>query len=164
MNQENTSFLKFLIDEEIYILNEEKSQPVDKETDREVPNTPQGLNYKERSVFFLDYTGLSSIPGELLELLKKILKAVNLDIYNVELVFRGQYEQIDTDSFESCTVIGFLDPVPSNLTPLFNAPAYQVRAEGNNRFLRCDKLEVIHKNTTLKRQLWGKMKVLYTLS
>jgi len=191
--EQDTSFLKFLIDEEIYMINENKpeivSEPdvenepdieneLDIEDEPDIENEPdvppgeifespalnrQRLKFRNTSVVLLDYQDMNSLPKVNNELLAKILKSVKLDVDEVVKVFKEQFDQINEKSFENCSIIGFFLHLPANLSPLFSTPPYKIGTSGNNKFLYCDQLEMIHEDKALKRKLWEQLKVLYNI-
>ena len=220
--EENEVFLKYLIDEEIYIIDEKdtddpKDKPgsVDDKTifgsqgqeSRQIPdekiktkaesaldqkedtngsgdidnatdagiatdikdNTELGSTgeqketkrYKDTTVLLLDYDDRASMIPEHEDLLAKILESINLDQDSVEMVFRDEFSKLEVKSFISCSVIAFLQNIPGHIKALFLAEKYTINTIIENQYLACDTLNDLNQNISLKRKLWGQLKLIY---
>jgi hypothetical protein len=159
--EEDRSFLKFLIDEEIYVIPEDKPDNATREAPANWNKKDPNLKFEGKSVLLLEYPEDSPMPDDLSGFLAKILKAVHLDPDKVEKVFSDQLEVINTESFSGCIVIAFLSQVPANLSLLFSPVYYNINTSGKNNFLLCDPLEMISKDKILKKKLWEQLQVLY---
>jgi len=159
--EEDRSFLKFLIDEEIYVIHENKPDNTTEKASAIKNEKHPGLEFEGKSVLLLDHPEDSPIPDDLSEFLNKVLNAVHLDADKVEKIFSGQFKNIHNESFNSCRVIAFLSRVPTNLSSIFGPAPYKIKTSAKNSFLLCDPLEVIYKDTKLKRNLWEQLQVLY---
>jgi len=157
----DASYLKYLIDEEIYIIKEVDrnktigSKPV-KETE-----TEQNPLYDNATVIFLEYPEKQSLPEVYQNFLSKILGSVELDPTKVKMIFSEDLKNIAEDDFENCKVIAFLSQDQDNLSSLFNSPRYKVKTLKKNKFLLCDSLDLINNETVLKRKLWEQLKMLF---
>jgi DNA polymerase III psi subunit len=158
----DTSFLKYLIDEEIYIIAERNTSDVEN-TDLESGKN-QYSQYENSTVLLLDYADQSSIPEEHHEFLKKVIKSVYLDPASVENIFNEEVRAVNEEYFNNCTVIAFLKQLPANLSLIFTEERYEVLTSGKNKYLLCDTLEEIIKDTSLKRNLWEQLKILFRIS
>jgi hypothetical protein len=157
----DSTYLKYLIDEEIYFINESKQPEI---TDQNpVPDSePDKIpTFHNKTVLFLEYTGEQGIPDSYQDFLSKILTAVGLDIKKTELIYSEDINSIKIDNLDSCKVITFLSRVPDNLSNLTNKEKYKIHALHKNQLILCDPLEAIYEKTALKRKLWDQLKILY---
>lgn len=160
MDQDAT-YLKYLIDEEIYIINESK-QPEIVEPDLNPDSEPDKIpTLHNITVIFLEYSEEQGMPDPYQDFLSKILASVGLDIKKTELIYSENINSIKIDNFDSCKVIAFLSKVPDNLSNLTNKDKYKIHALHKNQLILCDPLEAIYEDTALKRKLWDQLKILY---
>jgi DNA polymerase III psi subunit len=158
------SFLKYLIDEEIYILNEVYQNETNDSESLKETESDQNQLYENNTLIFLEYPEKNALPESYQNFLSKILGSVDLDPGRVEMIYSEELNNITADDFKNCTVIAFLSEVPDNLSVLFDSDAYVIRSFQKNKSLLCDPLEAINTDTALKRKLWEQLKVLYDQS
>ena len=188
--EENEIFLKYLIDEEIYIVDDDPSftmeaaQPKDDDRSRDrkedttesssvaVEVTEEAISsgddkpvksYQDITVLLLDYADQSSMPAGHIDLLVKILQSVNLDPDSVEMVFRDKFTNLEVKDFTDCRVIAFLNLVPEQLNALFAVEKYMINMINGNQFIISDTLSDLIKERSLKRKLWEQIKLIYGL-
>jgi hypothetical protein len=161
---EDASFLRFLINEDIYIIEEKKSASSVEAQEVPVSESSPDRQIKDKTVFILDYTDRSAIPEDHDAFLSKVIKSVNLNEKNVEILFEKECESLSQNNFENCFTLVFSSKVPKNLSALLNKNRYVIKTEGNNKFLLCDPLDVITSDTPLKRHLWEQLKAMFKIS
>jgi len=159
--ENDTSFLKYLIDEEIYVINDADR----KKSEGENLNShdEQIQLYTNANVILLDFPEEESLSLQYQDFLSKILKSIGLNPSNVEKIFSEDLKNLSRHNFEDSTVIAFIKQIPDNLSDILDSERYSIKTSGNNKFILCDSLEVIDEDTTLKRYLWDQLKVLYQI-
>jgi DNA polymerase III psi subunit len=161
--EKDLAYLKYLIDEEIYFIEESKqSEIIDPMSDQEAKkqNDPA---FEDTTVIFIDYPGNRDMPDLYKDFLYKILKAVDLDPEKVAMVYSEDLHVITLDKILNCRIITFLVQIPDHFSSLANMEKYEIHTWHQNQVILCDSLESIHKDTTLKRQLWSQLKILYDI-
>lgn len=184
-------FLKYLIDEEIYMIEdknipdpgEEISKVEDnvlidtsdkKKTTKDVKNETKAvetgdvslvdnpaIEYRNTTILLIDNDNLSLMSPGHVDFLAKILNSVNLSLESIEMVFKVEFDKLEADSFTNCHVIAFLPYIPKHLNPLFTEDRYTINIVRGNQFLTCDPLNVLSEDKTLKRKLWEQLKLFY---
>lgn len=162
MNNENI-FLKYLIDEEIYLIQERmgdnQSDRFNQEDDK---HKITGI-YKEEIVLLLDYPDHDTIPGPDVEFLRKVLISVHVDHQEVKYLFQEEAMTLSIEDFDHCIIIVFLNAIPDNLSALFKSDRYVSNTYLNNRLLWIDPLDKIKNDKNLKRKLWNQLKILFEI-
>ena len=165
MEDDNT-YLQYLINEEIYIIQEEHNagqEPEGKKSGVKIPREKPRLTFNNKTVLLLDYSSEGEMQVEIGELLTKILGSVGLSLPKVERVYRDKIQQLNSESFTGCNTLTFSDDVPVHLGNCFDSQKYVIKSHGTNQFLSCDMLETIRENRNLKKKLWDQLKKLYTV-
>lgn len=172
--EDNNSFLRFLIDEEIYIIPEQPEGKPLPEGGNPVPAgeraaTPHvkakdKLTLDNVTALMLDYSSEAEVPEEIEELLSKIQGSVDLEDHQVNRLYRDRSDQMYPDHFKNCKIVAFVEKIPVNLTACFDPQPYRLKSDGTNHFLFCDALDKIHKDRNLKMKLWEQLKKLYAIS
>ena len=184
-------FLKYLIDEEIYMIEDKNiPDPGDeinkvedniligtsdkKNTTKDVRNETKAvetgdgsfednpaIEYRNTTILLIDNDNLSLMSPGHADFLTKILNSVNLSLESIEMVFKVEFDKLEADSFTNCHVIAFLPYIPKHLNHLFKEDRYTINIVRGNQFLACDPLNVLSEDKTLKRKLWEQLKLLY---
>jgi len=185
MEKENLNELSSLLTEEIYFLPEEfnEAPQEEKEENRPAPSISSVEEPKIKSLktgktedlkpepikvrgdFSQQVLVLheeSELTEDALELLSKILGAVNHSMSDIGLL---SSEELEGRSLEDFKEIGAHKIIrfgrikhPINAIP---APEYQVHSDEETEFLFADALTVIKDDNSLKRKLWGALQVLF---
>jgi len=184
-------YLKYLIDEEIYMI-EDKNIPdpgdeINKAEDNILIDTSDNKNtikdvkneikaaetgdvsfedipaneYRNTTVLLIDNDNLSLISPDHADFLTKIINSVNLSLESIEMVFKVEFDKLEADSFTNCHVIAFLPFIPKLLNPLFAEERYTINIVKGNQFLACDPLNILSEDKSLKRKLWEQLKLIY---
>ena len=189
--EEEEVFLKYLIDEDIYIIEDKNiTSPDDeiskvedndlidtsnkKNTTKNVKNETKAaeagdvsleddpaVEYRNTTVLLIDNDNLSSMSPDHGDFLSKILNSVNLNLESIEMVFKVEFDKLKADSFTNCHVIAFLPFIPKHLNSLFTEDRYAVNIVRGNQFLACDPLNILSEDKLLKRKLWEQLKLIY---
>lgn len=162
MNNENI-FLKYLIDEEIYLIDERKIEnQSDQYSQENATNNMTGI-YKEEIILLLDYSDHATIPESENEFLRKVLISVHIDQKEVKYLYQDDATGLSIEDFDNCTIIAFLNQIPDNLSGLFKSERYVLNTYLNNGLLWCDPLDKIKDDKNLKRKLWDQLKILFDI-
>jgi len=159
----DSSFLKYLIDEEIYLINESGQNEITDPKPAKESESFKNVVFENTTVIFLDYHRKQGLPELYQDFLSKILKSVELDPEKVEMIYSEDLKNYTEDSFEECKVIAFLSKAPDNLSTLMESEKYKIKTTQSNTFFLCDSLEAINEDTTLKRKLWDQLKMLFNI-
>lgn len=189
--EEEEVFLKYLIDEDIYIIEDKNIAGPDdeigmvednhlmdtsdkKNTIKNVKNETKAteagdvsfehdpaIEYRNTTVLLIDNENLSSMSPDHGDFLSKILNSVNLNLESIEMVFNVEFDKLKADSFTNCHVIAFLPFIPKHLNPLFTEERYAINIIRGNQFLACDPLNILSEDKSLKRKLWEQLKLIY---
>lgn len=165
--EDDYTFLNYLIDEEIYVIPEDNNfrQEASVETPEVHPLEKDHLpTFTHVTVLLLDYASASDVPEDILELLSKIMKSVDLDDQKIERVCQDKINQLHPEVFKDCKILAFSNHIPGHLADCFDPQRYKLKSVGTNQFLFCDALETIGEDRNLKRMLWEQLKKLYTLT
>jgi hypothetical protein len=161
----DSSYLKYLIDEEIYFIGETRQEDIAEPESEKKPEIPQGQPpvFHNKTLIFLEYPKKQGLPETSNDFLSKILKAVHLDIRKVELVFSEEKNVIYVNNLTGCKIIAFLSKIPDQFSGLENSERYIIHALHKNQLVLCDPLEAIQDDKDLKRKLWNQLKILYSI-
>jgi len=162
MNDESI-FLKYLIDEEIYLIDDKNNKKQSDPDSQEVDKHKRTEISKDRTILLLDYSNDREMPGSDKEFLQKILLSVNIDQKEVNNLYREDIKDFSIEDYANCKIIAFLDQIPDNLSALFNSERYVANTYLNHKVLWCDPLDKTKDEKILKRKLWDQLKILFEI-
>ncbi|MBS0000679.1 MAG: hypothetical protein KFF73_16985 [Cyclobacteriaceae bacterium] len=158
------NYLKYLIPEEIYLVNEERDHHI-------LENTPGGDDQVEdlvkKTLVLIHYPGAGSISESGHQLLSGILRAVKLqpeEVFLLDLGKPGLHQNLLKNfNLEDCRILGFLETLSEQVQDVFPTRKYQIRSTGNFRSLMADPLETIGQDRAKKKILWEKLQDLFQM-
>ena len=162
--QDEMAYLKYLIDEEIYIIDENRSSS---DTDTGLQENPELQSlpaYKNKVILLLDYENREAIPENHEKFLVKILQSVRIDPKSTDWIFSQQLQTLSPQSFENCRLLAFTMEIPGNLLPIMGAEKYVMASHGGNKILLSDPIGKLYENISLKRKLWDQLKTMFAVS
>jgi len=162
MNNESI-FLKYLIDEEIYLIDERKSENQTNPNGQEDDNYEVKELFKGTTILLLDYSDHAAIPETDKEFLHKVLISVHIDHKEVKNLYQEDAKGLSIENFDNCKIIAFLNQIPDNLSALFKSEKYVTDSYLNNRLVWCDPLDKTKDDNILKRKLWDQLKILFDI-
>ena len=162
MNNESI-FLKYLIDEEIYLIDERKSENQTNPYSQEDDNYEVKELFKGTTILLLDYSDHAAIPETDKEFLHKVLISVHIDHKEVKNLYQKDAKGLSIENFDNCKIIAFLNQIPDNLSALFKSEKYVTDSYLNNRLVWCDPLDKTKDDNILKRKLWDQLKILFDI-
>jgi len=164
---ENNLYLKFLINEDIYIVHENEDSSL---TDDRPAITVRPFQLKtltDKTIVVIDYPENIIIPGTLKTFLSKILQAVGLKIEDIYLFDIGKSDtenmKLEDYNLSDCRIIGFTKRIPKRFKTTNNITKYKISKVEGNKVILADTLEEIEKNKSKKLLLWEKLKDLYQI-
>jgi len=157
----DSTYLKYLIDEEIYRIEESQQPDIGDPDPVQGPKPDKIQAFHNKTVILSEYIKEEGIPVPYKKFLSKILEAVGLDLESAVLIYAEDINSITLDQLDACKVIAFLSQVPANFSNLAAKEKYRISALHKNQFILCDPLETIHEDRILKRKLWDQLKILY---
>ena len=158
--ENNSSYLKFLINEDIYNIQEDVSSDMDTNESPE-PDKPHFSNetYILIDIKEKDFTDESSNI-----LLEKILNAIGLTSDLVKFIYPSDVSIIQNSEFENCTFISFYDLIPDFLPDNEVSEKYHLYSMDSNSWLLSDSLETLNSSRDKKILLWNNLKILFKLN
>ena len=162
MNNESI-FLKYLIDEEIYLIDERKSENQTNPNGQEDDNYEVKELFKGTTILLLDYSDHAAIPETDKEFLHKVLISVHVDDKKVKYLHQEDTIGLSIEDFDNCKIIAFLNQIPDNLSALFKSERYVTNTYLNNKLVWCDPLDKTKDDNILKRKLWDQLKILFDI-
>lgn len=168
MRDNNMTFLKYLIQEDLYLIEDQNSIPPEIiENDK---NNSKNSFIKEINgiVILVDYMNSSEIPELSGKLLDKILKAVNLTREESSIINLGIHKEekntSDSFRFTKCKIIGFLNQIPESWSLFLPDNKYMIIQKESCMILVADSLEVLYQDINAKKKLWTNLQILFNLS
>jgi hypothetical protein len=162
MNNESI-FLKYLIDEEIYLIDERNSEnQSDRYSQEDDKHEITGI-FKDKIILLLDYSDHVTIPETDKEFLHKVLISVHVDDKKVKYLHQEDTIGLSIEDFDNCKIIAFLNQIPDNLSALFKSERYVTNTYLNNKLVWCDPLDKTKDDNILKRKLWDQLKILFDI-
>ena len=166
--QKNNYYLKFLINEDIYLVREDKDSNVTNERSEITQQASDEKKLAEKTIILIEYPENSEITETLKLFLSKILLAVGLKIEDIILFDIGKSDPgklgLDKNDLSGCTVIGFIQRIPNQFHTIFNRKKYDISNVAGNKVLLADTLGEIYKNKSKKVLLWEKLKELFEIN
>jgi len=158
------AYLKYLIDEEIYIIDENRSLSDSDTGLQENPELKSEPAHKNKVILLLDYENREAIPENHEKFIVKILQSVRFDSKSTDWIFSQQMQTLSPQSFEKCRILAFMKEVPGNLLPIMGAEKYALASHKGNKILLCDPIGKLYENVSLKRKLWDQLKTMFAVS
>ncbi len=182
--ESNSEYLKYLINEEIYRVEDPVAKtddeihgedhtisPYKKFPDDQTPSPEtdlsdvQIINVSGKTFILVDSQGRS--PYDILDdvFFNKVISSVNLtreDLIMINLADDKNSEPaLDKYRMKDCYMLAFSNELPDAVSPIFGRIKYNVQLTGGARVLWADTLNKIEKDRSLKLKLWEAMKVMY---
>lgn len=162
--KEDTSFLPFLIDEEIYVVNDQGTgTPVTPDTNSDITGDAPD-QYTGSTLVILDEKGKYLLSDMHYEFLIRILKSVHLNPEEVRFLYGEEASGLLMEHLEDCKVIVFSRNPADTLWKTPDLKKYLVQSVESNELLLADPLVKIYEDKALKRQLWECLKDMYRIS
>ena len=162
MNNESI-FLKYLIDEEIYLIDERNGENQSDRYNQEDDNQEITGTFKDDTIMLLDYSDHTKIPETDKEFLHKVLVSVHIDRKDIKYLYQEDAKGLSVEDFDNCKIIAFLNQIPNNLSALFESERYVTNTYLNNKLVWCDPLDKTKDDNILKRKLWNQLKKLFDI-
>lgn len=153
--EDQPSYLKFLINEDIYNIQEDSPEF------EVTANTNPTI--KEETYFLLDPKEYESLEETLQTLLDNIIKATGLPKELVKFPDPNEVKALEDSKFENCTFITFYDDKIDLPVDKIPTQKYQIHHHNSNTWLLSDSLETLNSSRDKKLLLWGKLKIIYKL-
>lgn len=169
------NYLKYVITEGIYLINEPQAPSLEKPTEKEkevkeekptdsIPEKPD-LNIKgdaNSQIMILVFEETSEfLSASQEEFLKNILSAVKLNLNEVALINLAKSATTITEIDEKLdkgTIMAF--GLPASLT-LPGDKKYEIQSTGSSQILLADSLQNIEADKSLKKALWTNLQQLF---
>lgn len=176
MENQSLYHLGMFLDQDIYLLPEEKSQILSKSPQNEVELETESLAFDEEEAPVLEYEGgfekgiLVIFEGKELEkefqdLLLKILNAVNCSLKDIALCSDMSLNLVNHDYLQEMNpnkIIVFGN-IHHDLMGL-KKKNYKIQHEEDTEYLFADDLKLIAQEVSLKKALWAELQVLFNIT
>ncbi|PRY87182.1 hypothetical protein [Mongoliibacter ruber] len=176
MENQSLYHLGMFLDQDIYLLPEEKSQILSKSPQNEVELETESLALDEEEAPVLEYEGgfekgiLVIFEGKELEkefqdLLLKILNAVNCSLKDIALCSDMSLNLVNHDYLQEMNpnkIIVFGN-IHHDLMGL-KKKNYKIQHEEDTEYLFADDLKLIAQEVSLKKALWAELQVLFNIT
>ena len=167
-SEKAVNYLKYLITEDIYILQEKKEPGLSQEKSLDYPAGQNTENLVNKTLVIMNSAGKVSLTEGNRELLFRILQAVQEDpgkIIQFDMANPGPHQDFSKNyHLTNCRVIGFLNTIPESFREIFATQKYMIRTSGNFESLLADPLDEIEGNRSKKKMLWEKLQHLFRLN
>ncbi len=164
---ENNLYLKFLINEDIYLVPENNSIDLNEKGSVNTDEYSRIKTVSNKTIIIIDYPDHIKFSDTIKIFLSKILQAVELKLEDVYLFDIGKTNapewKFDARNVSECKIIGFLKRIPHPQKNIFNSTKYTINKIQGNVTLLADTLEEIENNKSKKLLLWEILKELYQL-
>ncbi len=174
--EENREFLRYLIDEDIYVIKSDAMFQIDKVATQENTNTKQtgsdtnGAIAAERPLHFQGSTasGVAIVVNnsdtdflttEEKTLLSKILAAIKLQLNDVAVINLKDNDHLTQNLLKEVGIVRCL--VFDSNSPLVKADLYEPIQAMGIAFLKCNNLGVISAEVSEKKMLWAQLQKLF---
>ncbi|MEM8894288.1 MAG: hypothetical protein AAGC88_06905 [Bacteroidota bacterium] len=178
--EENNTYLKYLINDQIYVVEEPKNE-VEKEKEEalleepvqmveepktgetEAISTPEiavPIVPSKKLLVVFDYPDSEPLPVHLKKLMLKIIEAVGIDVMSgvyINASFKSLPDQLL--DFENILVFGQGIELP--LDDYENGKVYGMQNSGSTRILVADTLRELDQQIPLKKQLWAELQKMF---
>jgi hypothetical protein len=155
-DQENPEFLKHVINENLYLIDEQRDEyQTDESNEPDVVHEPiVEMEKPGKSILVIfGYSDMGRIPQQQEEYLVKILAAVDLKLEDIDL--KNSAQTHETDQYEK--VICFTKKYSGIPTPKH----YEIDKIRETNWLVVDELNLISASTDLRKRLWNVLKTMF---
>ncbi len=174
--EENREFLRYLIDEDIYVIKSDQLSQIDKvATQENIDNEQTGSDTKapipsERPLHFqgsttsgvaivVNNSNTDFLTTEEKTLLSKILAAIKLQINEVAVINLKDNDHLTQNLLKEMGIVRCL--VFDSNSPLVQADLYEPINAMGIAFLKCNDLGVISAEVSEKKMLWAQLQKLF---
>ncbi len=157
--ENDTSYFKFLINEDIYNIREDISL----ETDIDNSPEPDKQLFTNKTYVVMDVKENNIQDESLSILLVNILNAIGLTKNLVRFIYPQDVSIIGDAEFENCTFIVFYDKNLDFLPDNVPSKKYKIYPQDSNTWLLSDSLQTLNSSRDKKILLWNNLKILFKL-